>query len=96
MDKLLRAEIVSEVKRSMAEISEMYNEVWLTGDKLGERFGMFNPGWLKAYGHTLPRTQAIVRDGDSKEHRSSWVYPAHKIARMIAEGGIKNLCVIKQ
>ena len=45
MDKLLRAEIVSEVKRSMAEISEMYNEVWLTGDKLAERFGMFNPGW---------------------------------------------------
>ena len=91
MDKLLRTEIVNEVKRSMAEVSEMYNEIWLTGEKLSERFGMFNPGWLKAYGHTLPRTQAIVKTKDNREHRSSWVYPAHKIARMIAEGTIKNL-----
>ena len=34
MDKLLRTEIVNEVKRSMAEVSEMYNEIWLTGEKL--------------------------------------------------------------
>ena len=94
MDKVLRSEIVAEVKRSMAEVSEMYKEEWLTGEKLGERFGMFNRGWLKAYGHLLPRTQAIVTTADNREHRSSWVYPAHKIARMISEGSIKNLkCV---
>ena len=91
MDKLLRAEIVSEVKRSMSDVFEMYNEQWLTGDKLCEVFQLFNPGWLKAYGHLLPRTQAIVRTADNREHRSSWVYPQHKIARMIAEGEIKNL-----
>ena len=94
MDKLLRTEIVNEVKRSMAEVSEMYNEIWLTGDKLGERFQLFNPGWMKAYAQTLPRTQAIVKvikEDGTETHRSSWVYPMHKIARMIADGSIKNL-----
>ena len=91
MDKLLRVQIIEEVKRSMAEVSEMYNEQWLTGDKLCERFQLFNRGWLKTYGHLLPRTQAIVRTADNREHRSSWVYPAHKIARMIADGKIKQL-----
>lgn len=91
MDRLLRAEIVAEVKRSVAESMEVYDEVWLTADKLGERFGMFTKGWMKMYASTLPRTQAIVKDGDGEPHRSSWVYPAHKIARMVAEGGIKQL-----
>lgn len=91
MDKLLRVQIIEEVKRSMAEVSEMYDEQWLTGDKLCERFQLFNRGWLKTYGHLLPRTQAIVRTADNREHRSSWVYPAHKIARMIADGKIKQL-----
>ena len=44
MDKVLRSEIVAEVKRSMAEVSEMYKEEWLTGEKLGERFQLFNKG----------------------------------------------------
>ena len=94
MDKVLRSEIVAEVKRSMAEVSEMYKEEWLTGEKLGERFQLFNKGWLKAYGHLLPRTQAIVKTADNREHRSSWVYPAHKIARMIANNELKRLAII--
>lgn len=94
MDKTLRNEIVAEVKRTMAEMSEIYKEEWLTGDKLAERFQLFNPGWLKSYGHLLPRTQAIVRTSDNREHRSSWVYPAHKIARMIANNDIKKLAIV--
>ena len=89
MDKLLRTEIIAEVKRSMAEVSEMYNEIWLTGDKLSERFGMFNPGWLKAYGDRLPRQRAEVMDDGVKVSR--WAYPQHKIARMIQDGTIKQL-----
>lgn len=93
MDRQLRAEIVAEIRKSVAESMEMYDEVWLTGDKLGEKFGMFTKGWLKMYGQSLPRTQAIVSGEDGQQHRSSWVYPVHKIARMIHEGSIKGLQV---
>ena len=89
MDRLLRAEIVAEVRKSMTEILESANEKWLTGDELCEQFQMFSPGWLKAYGERLPRQRAEVMDGCTKVSR--WAYPQHKIARMINDGTIKNL-----
>jgi hypothetical protein len=89
MDRLLRAEIVAEVRKSMTEILESANEKWLTGDELCEQFQMFSPGWLKAYGDRLPRQRAEVMDGCTKVSR--WAYPQHKIARMINDGTIKNL-----
>ena len=55
MDRLLRAEIVAEVRKSMTEILEVANERWLTGDELCEQFQMFSKGWLTAYGDRLPR-----------------------------------------
>ena len=89
MDRLLRNEIVAEVRKSMTEILESANEKWLTGDELCEQFQMFSPGWLKAYGDRLPRQRAEVMDGCTKVSR--WAYPQHKIARMINDGTIKNL-----
>ena len=89
MDRQLRAEIVAEVRKSMTEILEVANERWLTGDELGEQFGMFSKGWLKAYGDRLPRQRAEVMDDGVKVSR--WAYPQHKIARMIQEGTIKEL-----
>ena len=89
MDRLLRAEIVAEVRKSMTEILESANEKWLTGDELCEQFQMFSPGWLKAYGDRLPRQRAEVMDGCTKVSR--WAYPQHKIARMVNDGTIKNL-----
>ena len=89
MDARLRAEIVTEVRKSMAEILEVANERWLTGDELCQQFQMFSPGWLKAYGERLPRQRAEVMDNGMKVSR--WAYPQHKIARMIQEGRIKEL-----
>ena len=89
MDRLLRAEIVAEVRKSMTEILEVSNERWLTGDELCQQFQMFSPGWLKAYGDRLPRQRAEVSDNGVKVSR--WAYPQHKIARMIQEGSIKEL-----
>lgn len=89
MDRLLRAEIVAEVSKSMTEILEVANERWLTGDELCQQFQMFSPGWLKAYGERLPRQRAEVMDNGTKVSR--WAYPQHKIARMIQEGRIKEL-----
>ena len=91
MDKLLRAEIVNTVNKTIQEMMEMYGERWLTGEQLIEQFGMFTKGWLKAYGYTLPRTQAVVTDENGEQHRTSWVYPMHKINHMIQDGRIKNL-----
>jgi hypothetical protein len=89
MDRVLRAEIVAEVRRSMTEILEVANEKWLTGEELCKQFQMFSPGWLKAYGERLPRQRAEVQDGETKASR--WAYPMHKIARMINDGTIKDL-----
>lgn len=90
MDRLLRAEIVGEVKRSMSEILEVANEKWITGDELCQQFQMFSPAWLKTYGQYLPRQRAEVMS-DGKRTASRWAYPQHKIARMIADNSIKDL-----
>ena len=89
MDRLLRAEIVSEVKRSMTEILEVANERWMTGDELCQQFQMFTPSWLKSYGQFLPRQRAEISGKSSR-----WAYPQHKIARMIASGEIKGLSIL--
>jgi hypothetical protein len=90
MDRILRSEIVSEVKRGMVEILEVAGERWLTADELCAQFGMFSPSWIKSYGHKLPRQRAEVTDGEGTK-ATRWAYPQHKIARMINDGTIKNL-----
>lgn len=96
MDKVLRAEIVNTVNQTIREMMEIYGEKWLTADQLIDNFGCFTKGWLKAYGYTLPRTQAIVTDENGEQHRTSWVYPMHKINRMILDGRIKSLDISQQ
>ena len=89
MDRVLRAEIVAEVRRSMTDILEVANEKWLTGEELCKQFQMFSPGWLKAYGERLPRQRAEVQEGGVKTSR--WAYAQHKSARMIQDGTIREL-----
>jgi hypothetical protein len=90
MDRILRSEILVEVKRGMMDALEVANEKWLTARELCDQFQMFTPSWLKAYGDRLPRTRAEIKRGD-KTTASRWAYPQHKIARMIYDGSIKNL-----
>ena len=92
MDRLLRAEIVAEVKRSMQEALEVANEKWLSADELCAQFAMFNRSWLKTYGKFLPRQRAEVAE-DGRIVVTHWAYPQHKIARMIADGSIKDICM---
>lgn len=91
MDKLLRTEIINEVKRSMREALEVANERWINGDELCQQFQMFSPSWLKLNGHLLPRTRAEVTGNDGRTTGTRWAYPQHKIARMVADGSIKSL-----
>ena len=90
MDRILRSEIVNEVKRGMVEILEVAGERWLTAEELCNQFGMFSPSWLKSYGCRLPRQRAEVTDADGTK-ATRWAYPQHRIARMINDGSIKNL-----
>ena len=93
IDKNTRLEIADVVRRSIAEAYTIYNEVWVTGDELCKHIGCFKRDWLKNYGSALPRTQAIVEGKDGEEHKTSWVYPLHKIQAMMADGRIKSLKV---
>lgn len=87
IDAKLRADILATISEAM----EVYKEEYLTADMVTERFPMFTREWLKRYGHSLPRTHAVVTDEHGEKHQTRWVYPAHKIARMIADGEVKNL-----
>jgi hypothetical protein len=90
MDKILRAQIVAEVKGSMVEILETANERWITAAELCKQFQMFTASWIKLYGHLLPRQRAEVATKEGTKC-SRWAYPQHKIAMMIADGTIKNI-----
>lgn len=83
MDRILRQEIVNEVRRATMEAMEVYNEVYLTGTELCEQFQMFTTDWLKRNGERLPR--AVIPGSNRRG------YPRNKIARMIADGSIKDI-----
>lgn len=91
MDKKLREEIMAEVRGAMLATLEDAEEKWLTGKQLIAQFGCFTEAWLKTYGSSLPRTQAVITGEDGSEHRTGWCYPMHKINRMLMDGSIKRL-----
>jgi len=94
MDRILRAEIVAEVKQTVAEAMEVYNERWLTGEQLMEQFGFITKDWLKKYGDTLPRERMEVVDRNGELKCSHWGYPLHRIQRMIANREHKRLSML--
>lgn len=94
MDRILRAEIVAEVKRSVAEAMEVYEEQWLTGEQLTQHVQMITKDWLKKYGETLPRERIEVIDAEGELRCSHWGYPLHKIQRMIANREHKRLSML--
>ncbi len=83
MDRVLRNEIVNEVRRATMEAMEVYRETYLTGRELCQQFQMFSPDWLKRNGERLP---SCVIPGSNRRG-----YPRNKIARMIADGSIKEI-----
>ena len=94
MDKMLRSEIMGEVRRAMVESLELYNEKWVTGQELCQQMGCFTKSWLKSYGYTLPREQVVVTEQDSgAAHSTGWCYPLHKIQRMLSTGELKNITI---
>ena len=93
MDKMLRAEIIGEVRRAMQESLEMYREQWVSGEELCKQISCITKSWIRTYGHILPREQVIVTDSDNVPHRTGWCYPLHRIQRMLQSGELKALRV---
>lgn len=89
LDVALRNEIVRTVKSAMAEVKEMYEEQWVTSKELGETISCFTPYWMKTYGRLLPRTTIEVLKNDGTAARTGYIYPLHKIQRLLAEGKIR-------
>ena len=87
----LMAAIRAIIRRCINEVRDENEEVWLSKDEFLTQFGMFSDEWLKRYGDTIPRTQAIVTEADGESHATRWAYPRNKIQRMIADGSIKQL-----
>ena len=92
MDRILRAEIVAEVKQTVAEVMEGADEVWLSPEDMSKQFSMFTPEWLRRNGELLPREKVriVLADGAVKESRS-WAYPKHKINRLSREGKLREI-----
>lgn len=91
MEKQLRVEIVAEVKRSVENAMEVYNEVWLTDDLLADHISLMTKRWLRDHGDMLPRTPIEWTDKKGAKHSSSYLYPLHRIQAMMNDGRIKEL-----
>jgi len=92
MDKVLRAEIVSEVKRAMLT----FNEKWVTAEVLCTHVGTLTPRFLQDHGHMFNRTRVEYKDKKGHQHAQAWLYPLHEILEWIASGKIKELKELSQ
>lgn len=87
MDKILRAEIVAEVRKAMLT----FQEKWVTADVLCEHVGTLTKRFLKDHGQMFNRTRVEWTDKNGVRHPQGWLYPLHEIQDMIASGKIKEL-----
>lgn len=71
-------------------------ERWVTGKTLGSYIETMTDNWLKEYGQTLPRTRAEIENGDGSLTTGHWLYPLHRIERMLWNGEIKKLANASQ
>ena len=95
MDKILRAEVNATIRQTLLEVLEVANEEWLTKEQLCEHFPMFTPSWIKTFGEksAIPRERISVQSEDGSGVRSRFMYPKHKINRLIAEGYFRNIVI---
>ena len=92
MDKILRAEIVAEVRKAMLTFSEK----WVTADVLCEHVGTLTKRFLQDHGQMFNRTRVEwnekYADGNVRHVVSrEWLYPLHEIQEWIRTGKIKEL-----
>ena len=92
MDKILRAEIVAEVRKAMLTFSEK----WVTADVLCDHVGTLTKRFLQDHGQMFNRTRVEwdEKDADGNVRHvvsREWLYPLHEIQEWIRTGKIKEL-----
>ena len=94
-EKILEAKIVAVVEKAMTKKLEEAEEVWLTKEQLCEQFPMFTPSWIKTFGEksAIPRERISVQSEDGSGVRSRFMYPKHKINRLINDGYFRNILI---
>ena len=95
LDRAFKNELMACIRAILTRLfndrRDELEEVWLSKEEFLKQFGMFTEDWLKHYGKSLGRTQAVVTDKKGEEHGTRWAYPRNKIQRMIIDGSIKQL-----
>lgn len=95
IDRAFKNEIVASIRailsKCLHDMRDENEEVWLSKDEFLKQFQMFSESWLREYGDSLPRTQAIVTGEDGERHTTRMAYPRNKIQAMIRDGRIKQL-----
>ena len=91
LDKETREAIAEAVRNAQMEISETYDEKYVTGKELCQQIAMFSPNWLENYGWKLPRERIEVTDDSGERRVTRWGYPLHHIQRMIKDGKLRNM-----
>jgi hypothetical protein len=89
MDKMLRAEIIGEVRRAMSVVMEDMDERWVSQKELSKQFYFFSADWISKNGHLLPRERVNIVGENCASTR--WAYPVHKINRMVKEGKFREM-----
>ena len=92
MDRLLRQEIVLEVRNEFRNAMEGLQERWVTAETLSRHIETLRPRWLEKNGHCFNRTRVEYTDRHGR-HAQSWLYPLNEIMQMVRDGRIKNLTV---
>ena len=95
MDRLLRAEIVAEVRRAMEESQEMYGEQWVSGKELCKQVQMFTEDWLEKYGDILPHKEIKVTTLDGRTRRTRKGYAKLEILENIRNGVYDDLKLLR-
>ena len=85
LDERTIQEITAAVRTAIQYSLEDAKEKWVSGDELCKQFQCFTPGWLKRNGKYLDRTRVVIVDNDGNEQKTGWVYPMHRIGRMLRE-----------
>ena len=97
LDRAFKNELMACIRAIFTKLfndrRDELEEVWLSKDEFLKQFQMFTEDWLKRYGKTLGRVQAIVTDDNGEQRCSRWAYPRNKVQRMIIDGSIKHLKV---
>jgi hypothetical protein len=90
MDRLLRAEIVAEVRKAIRSENRHY----VLGRTLCRHVESLTPEWLERNGSSLNRTKLKWTDRNGQTHESrEWLYPLEEILDMVEDGRIQQLVV---